>query len=100
MAERVQARDHERLSRAVWPRRTEALALVLRALEPLPRAQARAAARAVAELQRAAAEQLERRREESTRALERVLAAPDTDRLLERLLESAPALHSCALYSW
>src|SRR6266852_2083988 len=97
MAERVQARDHERLSRAVWPRRTEALAawtaavreaarargrapllvemgpelfgrlleepsalelppaadpaqvseelaLVLRALEPLPRAQARAAA--------------------------------------------------------
>src|SRR6266850_912005 len=78
---------------------SEELALIGEALGPLPRSGARAAARAVAELQRAAAEQLSKRQQEALRALDRVLAAPDPETLLEALLESAPSVHSCALYA-
>src|SRR2546428_12475632 len=42
MAERVQARDHERLSRAVSPRRTEALAAWTAAVREAARARGRA----------------------------------------------------------
>lgn len=78
---------------------SEELALLAEALEPLPRSGARAAARAVAELQRAAAEQIARRRQQAMRALDRVLAAPDPETLLEALLESAPSVDSCALHA-
>src|SRR2546429_1048866 len=56
---------------------SEELALLREALEPLPRAESRAAGRAIAELQRVAAEQLARLQRQAMRAVERVLGAAD-----------------------
>src|SRR3989442_4629024 len=78
---------------------SEELALLREALEPLPRAESRAASRAVAELQRVAAEKLALAQRQAMRALERVLETADPATLLDVLLESAPALHSCSLYA-
>jgi PAS domain S-box-containing protein len=77
---------------------SEELALLRDALEPLPRAESRAAARAISELQRVAAERFALAHQQAMRAVQRVLGAPDARTLLDALLESAPALHSCALY--
>jgi len=78
---------------------SEELALLREALEPLPRAESRAAGRAVAELQRVAAEKLALAHGQAMRAVERVLGATDPATLVSALLETAPALHSCALYA-
>src|SRR5438309_5520147 len=77
----------------------EELALMREALEPLSRAEARAAGRAIAALQRIAASQIDAAQEQGARALERVLGAPDLESLLAALLESAPAIDSVALYA-
>src|SRR5207302_1861938 len=77
----------------------EELALLREALEPLSRAEARAAGRAIAELLRIAAGQIAAAQEQGNRAIERVLAAPEPEALLTALLESAPAVDSCALYA-
>src|SRR5438309_2606846 len=77
----------------------EELALLREALEPLSRAEARAAGRAIAELLRIAAGQIAAEQEQGNRAIERVLAAPEPQALLTALLESAPAVDSCALYA-
>jgi PAS domain S-box-containing protein len=77
----------------------EELALMREALEPLSRGEARAASRAIAELQRIAAERIAAAHEQNARALERVLAAGDHGALLTALLESAPTIDSCALYA-
>jgi len=78
---------------------SEELALLREALEPLPRAEGRAATRVVAELQRVAAERLAQAQRHAMGALERVFEAADPAALLDALVESAPALHSCALYA-
>src|SRR2546423_2918358 len=80
-------------------RAIEELALLREALEPLSRAEARAAGRAIAELLRIAAGQIAAAQEQGNRAIERVLAAPEPEALLTALLESAPAVDSCALYA-
>jgi PAS domain S-box-containing protein len=77
----------------------EELALMREALEPLSRGESRAANRAIAELQRIAAERIAGAQEQTARALDRVLAAPDPAALLTALLESAPTIDSCALYA-
>jgi sigma-B regulation protein RsbU (phosphoserine phosphatase) len=77
----------------------EELGLVREALEPLSRTEARAAGRAIADLQRVAAARFVAAQEQTARALERIFAAPEADALLTALLESAPAIDSCALYS-
>src|SRR5437899_2791758 len=71
---------------------SEELALLREALEPLPRAESRAAGRAVAELQRVAAEKLALAHGQALRAVERQRGAPDRSSRKRRRV--------CASSSW
>ncbi|HWE22735.1 MAG TPA: hypothetical protein VG496_02230, partial [Myxococcales bacterium] len=72
----------------------EELALMREALEPLSRAESRAVGRAIAKLQRIAAERIAAADEQKSRALDRVLGTVDPESLLVALLESAPTIDS------